>query len=130
MDTQAVVDKILKHLWDQERVSTSSYAKGCAYRGRDGTKCAIGILIPEEVYLSEMEGKGFNTICSIFKEVRDLPEIQALRVDHPIHGPLGRALQRLHDNLFLVGNFREKLRERAETCIRDYGLTVNLPKEE
>lgn len=129
MDTQAVVDKVLKHLWDQGRVSASSYAKGCAYRGNDGTKCAIGILIPEEVYLSEMEGKGFIALCSEFEEIADIPEIQALRVDHPMHGPLGKALQQLHDDLFLVQNFREKLRERAETCIRDYGLTVNLPQE-
>lgn len=129
MDTQTVVDKVLKHLWDQGECSRDPFINACAYRGRNGTKCAIGILIPDEIYLPEMEGKGFSTLCSKFEEIADLPEIQALRVDHPLRGPLGRTLQQLHDFLYAVPNFREKLRERAEFLIPEYGLTVNLPQE-
>ena len=129
MDTQAVVDKVLKHLWDQGKCSYQPYIGACAYRGEDGTKCAIGILIPDEIYLPEMEGKGFSTLCSKFEEIADLPEIQALRVDHPLHGPLGRTLQHLHDLLYAIPNFRKNLRERAELRIPEYGLTVNLPQE-
>jgi len=29
----------------------------CAYRGKDGKKCAVGVIIPDDVYDVEMEGK-------------------------------------------------------------------------
>jgi hypothetical protein len=123
MDTQAVVDKVLKHLWDQGRVSHEPYVGGCAYRGEDGTKCAIGILIPDDIYSFDMEGKGFHTLCRKHNAVANLPEIQAIM-------QVGEVLQQLHDNLQGTSNFRKRLRHSAQEWLADYGLTVNLPTEE
>jgi hypothetical protein len=123
MNTQAVVDKILTHLWDQGRVSHDPLGMGCAYRGEDGTKCAIGILIPDDIYSPDMEGKSFHQLCRRYDVVADLPEIQAIK-------QVGEVLQQLHDNLHGMPDFRKRLRNRAQAWLSDYGLTVNLPTEE
>jgi hypothetical protein len=123
MDTQAVVNKVLKHLWDQGRVSHEPYVGGCAYRGMDGTKCAIGILIPDEIYSPNMEGMSFHQLCRQHNAVANLPEIQAIK-------QVGEVLQQLHDNLQGTSNFRKRLRHSAQEWLADYGLTVNLPTEE
>lgn len=123
MDTQAVVDKVLTHLWDQGECSRDPLGMGCAYRGRNGTKCAIGILIPDNMYRPNMEGMSFHELCQRFDAVADLPEIQAIK-------QVGEVLQQLHDNLNGLPYFRKRLRNRAQDWLPDYGLTVNLPTEE
>jgi hypothetical protein len=123
MDTQAVVDKVLKHLWDQGRVSYDHSLNGCAYRGEDGTKCAIGILIPDDIYSFDMEGKNFRQLCQQHNAVANLPEIQAIM-------EVGEVMQQLHDDLQGRSDFRKRLRNRAQAWLPDYGLTVNLPTEE
>jgi hypothetical protein len=127
MDTQAVVDKVLKHLWDQGKASTyvcihEPNIGGCAYRGMDGTKCAIGILIPDDIYSFDMEGKSFHELCRKHEAVANLPEIQAIM-------KVGEVLQQLHDTLQGTSDFRKRLRNRAQEWLDDYGLTVNLPQE-
>lgn len=122
MDTQTVVDKILTHLWDQGRVSYDLSLNGCAYRGEDGTKCAIGILIPDDIYSPNMEGKSFHQLCQQYDVVADLPEIKAIK-------QVGEVMQQLHDNLQGMPDFRKRLRNRAQAWLSDYGLTVNLPQE-
>ena len=123
MDTQAVVDKILTHLWNQGECSRDPFDNVCAYRGRNGTKCAIGILIPDDIYSPNMEGKGFHTLCRQHNAVANLPEIRAIM-------QVGEVLQILHDNLYGIPDFRKRLRDRAQAWLSDYGLTVNLPTEE
>jgi hypothetical protein len=123
MDTQAVVEKVLKHLWDQGRVSYDPSLNGCAYRGEDGTKCAIGILIPDDIYSFDMEGKNFHQLCQQYDVVAALPEIKAIK-------QVGEVMQQLHDNLQGRSDFRKRLRHNAQEWLADYGLTVNLPTEE
>jgi hypothetical protein len=59
MQQQEVFDIVVKHLFTQRRQSmTNSYPQAyCAYRGVEGTKCAVGILIPDDVYTEDMEEK-------------------------------------------------------------------------
>jgi len=123
MDTQAVVDKVLKHLWDQGECSRDPFGSECAYRGRNGTKCAIGILIPDDIYSPNMEGMSFLMLCQRYDVVAALPEIQAIK-------QVGEVLQQLHDNLHGMPDFRKRLRNHAQDWLPDYGLTVNLPTEE
>ena len=120
MDTQTVVDKVLQHLWDQGECSYNE--SGCAYRGANGTKCALGILIPDELYHPDMEGLSFHQLCRKFDAVAYLPEICAIV-------PVGATLQDLHDGLFGVPNFRKTLSRRASHILADYNLACNLPKE-
>ncbi len=49
MDKQAVFNTVAKHLLTQGRQAMDSGGH-CVYRGKDGLRCAIGALIPDEVY--------------------------------------------------------------------------------
>lgn len=61
----------------------------CLYRGPRGLKCAVGVLIPDEKYKPELEGKritaeevkiaaGLPTHCMFLAE-----KLQAVHDDHP-----------------------------------------------
>jgi hypothetical protein len=60
MTDQEVFDKVVAHLRSMPRQSSTEVVNGrprriCAYRGDAGLKCAIGIFIPDELYVMEME---------------------------------------------------------------------------
>ena len=59
MNRQEIFDKIYLHLIEQGRKSIDSDGQ-CMYRSPDGDKCAIGCLIPDELYTPELEGNGAN----------------------------------------------------------------------
>ena len=61
---QAIFDKIVNHLLSQNKRSVRHHsydAQQCAYRGNDGLKCAIGCLIEDDNYSSELESLSVNT---------------------------------------------------------------------
>jgi len=53
MDRQAVFDKVAKHLLKQNKQSADG--SSCQYRSSTGLKCAIGCLIPENLYLFQLD---------------------------------------------------------------------------
>jgi hypothetical protein len=53
VNRQEIFDKVAKHLLTQNRQAKGK--TGCAYRGDNGDKCAIGCLIPDEDYGPKME---------------------------------------------------------------------------
>jgi hypothetical protein len=53
---QQVYDFVRDKLIAQERGSVNINYRGCAYRGVDGAKCAVGWLIPDRQYNKDMEG--------------------------------------------------------------------------
>lgn len=59
MELQQIFDTVATHLLTQNCKSTSGDATGtvggCAYRGDNGTTCAVGCLIPDNMYLITME---------------------------------------------------------------------------
>lgn len=61
LSRQEIFDKVAKHLLGQMQKSQLNIGIDgesvtiCAYRGRDGLKCAIGVLIPDEKYDPIME---------------------------------------------------------------------------
>jgi len=59
MTAQELFDIVYKHLTSQNAKSmmaaTWEGGLSCAYRGKDGLKCAIGILIADEDYRADME---------------------------------------------------------------------------
>lgn len=63
---QEVFDKVAHHLLKQKARSMISSSTGgsqlCGYRGGNGLCCAVGFLIPEELYDVNMEGNG---ICDM-----------------------------------------------------------------
>lgn len=55
---QEAFDTVARHLFAQGRLALRDFGgeEGCVYRGDDGCKCAVGILIPDELYDPKMEG--------------------------------------------------------------------------
>lgn len=85
---QQVFDTTLHHLRKQGTAATAQNQDGrlrCAYRGENGTSCAIGCHIPDSLYLPEYEGRRAST----------LPMLEALSLAE--HKPLLNMLQGLHD---------------------------------
>jgi alpha-L-fucosidase len=59
MNAQEMFDRVAHHLAVQQVPSMMKKGNNefCAYRGTNGTKCAIGALIPDDVYDPHIEGK-------------------------------------------------------------------------
>jgi len=54
---QEIFTKVAKHLLTQgQRAVAVEGSPACRYRGMNNTKCAIGCLIPDELYEEQMEG--------------------------------------------------------------------------
>jgi hypothetical protein len=61
---QLLFDTVVKHLLTQNQKSQEVGVEDriCLYRGPGGLKCAVGVLIPDEEYHSEMEGLAANGV--------------------------------------------------------------------
>lgn len=86
MTEQEIFDKVAEHLQKQGRCAMGEDGF-CVYRGEEGTKCAVGALIPDELYDSNIEGV----------TVADIPRYDDTEEDARKLVLLGR-LQRVHDN--------------------------------
>ena len=109
MNNQEFFDKTLAHLKQQGVPSARS--DGCLYRGPNGTKCAIGFHIPDELYKSEMEGKGVGNLLDHYPELRPLfkgvsdglmEEFQGLHDNDPGTRYFERQAERIADKYKLV----------------------------
>lgn len=85
---QSLFDKIVGHLFTQGRQSRRDVSRtSCAYRGADGSACAVGCVIPDDRYTPSIESRAVYA-----EEVREVvPEIEP-------HMNLLAALQRVHDD--------------------------------
>lgn len=91
---QEIFDIVAKHLLTQAAKSLSVQCTGtvyehraCRYRGDEGRKCAVGVLIPDELYKAELEGWSVtNTYV-----MASMPEVEIESLD------LVSKLQKLHD---------------------------------
>lgn len=92
MNTQELFDKVADHLLTQNTRATSASGM-CAYRGVEGTMCAVGCLITTDAYTSAIEGLTVGDEC--------LMEVLKESLGHEIgmveEDLLGQ-LQRIHDN--------------------------------
>lgn len=93
MNAQEIFDTVAKHLLTQNAVSASgerhspSNAFECLYRGDNGLRCAVGCLIPDDVYDPVMEGSpAVELICNF-------PRLFHLRE----HSHMLSDLQDMHD---------------------------------
>lgn len=60
MTNQEIFDKVLNHLRQQGHAATVfiNGETSCRYRAGDGGMCAVGCLIPDELYTPEIEDNG------------------------------------------------------------------------
>ena len=66
MTNQETFDKVARHLLTQKARAVTE--KGCRYRTPDGLKCAVGCLIPDELYDPKMEGKTVGAVQQLHAE--------------------------------------------------------------
>lgn len=79
LNTQKYFDKIVRHLLTQgERaayVNPDNDSQNCRYRIEQGgktMKCAIGCMIPDELYLEGMEGKSIMALGNAYPVLHPL----------------------------------------------------------
>ncbi|MDB4431169.1 hypothetical protein N9137_02140 [Pseudomonadales bacterium] len=65
-DNEAVIDYVEKHLLEQGGRSIDCDGE-CAYRGENGTACAIGCLIPNEMYDEGIENHAYDDAFDIIR---------------------------------------------------------------
>lgn len=97
---QRLCDIAVKGVLQQRRPSTFADGK-CAYRGEEGTKCAIGFLIPDELYTPHMEMKGIASIhfydVRVNQDIADDNCIAALSDLQHAHDSSAKSTQRTLD---------------------------------
>jgi hypothetical protein len=115
-DNVRLITTVYAKLWDQGKPSINPETGDCRYRSDDGSKCAIGHVLDDEVYSFELEGVGIITILTPGTGP-DLERAgERLREKFPsVHSSLFCDMQAIHDLLAvrqLTGmKFRSELRE-------------------
>lgn len=114
MTAQEIFSKSATHLLRQRAVSRTEFVGGggtiCAYRGRNGTSCAVGCLIPDDIYDKKMEN--LQVLCLIH-----LPGIPDLLGAGNIE--ILEALQLVHDQK-AVSDWETELRAVAARFRLDF----------
>jgi hypothetical protein len=92
MTRQEVFNKVATHLLTQNRKSMIGHTVGrgkCRYRTPNGLSCAVGCLIPDELYTGNIEGCDVNRIFLSFPALSEYLGEDNRR--------LLKALQTVHD---------------------------------
>lgn len=73
-------------------------AKNCAYRGENGAKCFIGMLIPDEVYDPQLDQMG----CTVTDLANGFLYFKPIQIDYPADSKtkikVMQMLQSIHDD--------------------------------
>jgi hypothetical protein len=90
MNNQEAFNIMVQHLRKQGRKSVlPDNPNGCAYRGADGLKCAIGALISDEKYQKKYEGHSASMLAQLtgmFKGLDPylLDDVQNIHDNYPV----------------------------------------------
>jgi hypothetical protein len=98
IDLQPILDRCAAHLMAQARPSLLPHRLGehvCAYRGEDGTRCAVGVFIPDELYSPDMEGFDAEHVLLACGLISEREQQGSDRLDLLGH------LQTIHDDAIL-----------------------------
>ena len=110
MNAQEIFDKVMGHLRKQGERSINNN-DACLYRGPGSLQCAIGCLIPDELYSSQMERLSLSIVHGILSRA-GIFEKSAF--------PLLRDLLTLHDHYYPRKGWIGKGHQSG----RDHGLAV------
>lgn len=122
MDNQEAFDKVVRHLYTMDYPSSQRNVflgeRICAYRGDDEAKCAIGCLIPDEVYQKGMEAMSLPSLIANYTSIEEL--------FLGVNWKLLSDLQHVHDdsNSWFGGPLRDKVkvRERLRAIAQRYDV--------
>lgn len=121
MNKQEIFDKVYTELFKQGVPSVDPYGT-CLYRGPNGTKCAVGHLIPDELYDEKMNKLGVDS----------LPDSVLQYIGANSENSFGvlsllRYLQDVHD-MALTVSFA-LWHEEMQRVAKEYKLEFKFPKE-
>ena len=94
MDRQEIFDKVANHLLTQNKKSMLTSSGCCLYRGPNGTKCAIGALIPDNLYKEKWDECPID-ICGVLNDSRKLKKY--LKIEDASDANFLQSLQSIHD---------------------------------
>ena len=117
MTPQEIFDTVAKHLFTQGCRSAEldeDPHSACLYRGPEGRMCAVGVLIPDELYNTDMEFQ--NAVYLIGKVGSPFPEWMKAN-ENLLH-----SLQISHDRALYWLN-SEAMRERLRAVATQYALS-------
>lgn len=93
---------IFNRVWDHfvTKGGSASFRKHgggttCAYRGEDGARCAVGVLVPDELYRPEWDGAAVS-VSTLARDSKSFAEMLEIVGCAEHLGLLGE-LQRAHD---------------------------------
>ena len=124
MKRQDIFDTVVKHLFKQKRQAFTRPAPGvvftgCAYRTPDKLKCAIGCLIPDELYDPSLEGATMASIAEGARRDFGIPILKLLGGAR--NKELLSDLQEIHDNAEAWNNLSPTDKRRIRhSAVGDY----------
>jgi len=130
---QEIYDTVMNHLWKQGKIAYENSA--CRYRTEDGSKCAVGCLIPDNLYNNLFESSGVHGVIAT---LLDTPKFQISPYDELLdffkrNEIFLSVIQRdLHDdfmNLGSPGPYREWLLRRGTRFAENFYLKPFVPSE-
>lgn len=125
LSPQTMFNTVVVHLATQGKRATCDVDKvSCRYRAR-GLKCAVGVLIPDEWYQSDMEG----TLHSLLAKYPKLAHRFGIISDESTtdrNYMLLRDLQAIHDSWGVLYVDRTKIKTKLQKVGTNYGLNVDI----
>lgn len=123
MTPQEIFNTVAKHLFAQGKRSRSEIGDNldiCVYRAPDGSKCAVGVLIPDACYDPQFEGNNVIALLNQFNDV--LPRWMDANMS------LLSALQDVHDT---PENWcsEDRLKDAFRRCADYYSLDSSILAE-
>lgn len=125
MSPQALFNFICSELLAQGKRSTTFDGYRCQYRGEGGTKCAVGMLIPDTLYKRNFEFMGVKELC---ERMGDTPNGMRIARVLCAHIDLLTRMQEIHDTV-LPSEWREAMRVAAEKFGLHFIDTHGEPRE-
>jgi hypothetical protein len=132
MKKQEIFETVARHLFAQGRQATDEIGI-CVYRADNGNKCAVGALIPDEMYnpnyenntlIGLLNGPVFDKTNSEHGIRRQIPVILPTYFSRN-QGLLSR-LQGVHDHYDPAAKFTTKyLRDRLKDVGRDFNCRIS-----
>lgn len=115
LTTQQIFDKVAEHLLTQKERSIKNGK--CLYRGPYGLKCAIGALIPDELYKPEWDNECLNS------DALPLDLFEAICINYEEQSNTLYYLQDLHDAV-KTEEWKEALIAFASSRHLDYSVCL------
>jgi hypothetical protein len=119
-ERQMIFNTVYTHLMLQGRSSVSATGH-CKYRGPNGTKCAVGFLIPDSKYQEDIEGLAVHNLVDLYPQVFSASDALI---------PLLTSMQMVHDSASHCDpmQFRAYVTDGFRAIAKKYNLNTDVLK--